>query len=236
MANSLGDRMKGYEHVNRNFLIKRMPVVIRLDGKAFHTYTKNCGKPYDSDLHIVRKATLEHLCKEIQGVIIGYSQSDEISLVLKDWQTFNTSAWFNNNIQKICSVSASMCTMRWNSAVNFMNYDIGHIVLEPCAMFDSRVFNLPKEEVVNYLIWRQQDWERNSVQMLAQSLYSHKELQGKSCSQLITKIEEEFNIIWGNFLPWKKQGEIWFGGKTQESFLFKNNRVLIEEELNLELN
>jgi len=233
LANSLGDRMKGYEYVNRNFLIKRMPVVIRLDGRAFHTYTKHVDKPFSEDLHRVRKYVLEFLCTNIQGVIAGYSQSDEISLVLKDWSTFKTEAWFSNNLQKMCSISASMCTMAWNY---YLKDDSEEGQLFPTAVFDSRVFNIPREEVVNYLLWRQQDWERNSVQMLAQSLYSHKELQGKSCSQLITKIEEEFNIIWGNLLPWKKQGEIWFGGKTQESFLFKDNRVLIEEELNLELN
>lgn len=229
MVSSLGDRMKGYEHVNRNFLIKRMPVVIRLDGKAFHTYTKDLDRPYSTCLYDARRATLEYLCNNIQGVLIGYSQSDEISLVLKDWTTLKTQSWFDGNLQKICSISASMCTMEWNNIA----YDT--LSLGNTALFDSRVFNLPKEEVVNYLLWRQQDWERNSVQMLAQSLYAHKELQGKSCPELVTKIEEEFGIIWGNLEPWQKQGEVWFDGAIQEDFLFKENRALLEDELNLEL-
>jgi tRNA(His) guanylyltransferase len=229
MVSSLGDRMKGYEHVNRSFLIRRMPVVIRLDGKAFHTYTKHLDRPYSTALYDARRTTLEYLCNNIQGVLIGYSQSDEISLVLKDWTTLKTEAWFDGNLQKICSVSASMCTMIWNQI------STGGVSLTPNALFDSRVFNLPREEVVNYLLWRQQDWERNSVQMLAQSLYSHKELQGKSCPELITKIEEEFGIIWGNLEPWCKQGEVWYGGGIQENFLFKEKRSKIDAALNLEM-
>lgn len=236
MKKSLGDRMKGYENVNRNYLIKRMPVVIRLDGKAFHTYTRGCDKPYDEQLHEVRQSTLQYLCENIQGCIIGYSQSDELSLVLKDWQTFTTSAWFDNNLQKIVSVSASMCTMKWNMLCsgyiehcNLMGIDYE---LVNNAVFDSRAFNVPKEEVVNYLIWRQQDWERNSVQMLGQSLYSQKQLHGLSCPQIITKVEEEHGIVWGNFEPWKKQGEVWIKDICiVPDFIFKNNREMLELEL-----
>lgn len=236
MKKSLGDRMKGYENVNRNYLIKRMPVVIRLDGKAFHTYTRGCDKPYDEQLHEVRQSTLQYLCENIQGCIIGYSQSDELSLVLKDWQTFTTSAWFDNNLQKIVSVSASMCTMKWNMLCsgyiehcNLMGIDYE---LVNNAVFDSRAFNVPKEEVVNYLIWRQQDWERNSVQMLGQSLYSQKQLHGLSCPQIITKVEEEHGIVWGNFEPWKKQGEVWIKDiGIVPDFIFKNNREMLELEL-----
>jgi tRNA(His) 5'-end guanylyltransferase len=223
MKKSLGDRMKGYENVNRNFLTKRTPVVIRLDGKAFHTYTKGLDKPYDTKLHITRKDTLKYLCENIQGAIIGYSQSDELSIVIKDWQTFTTSAWFDNNIQKIVSVSASMCTMFWNRTANCVLGIDG-------AIFDSRVFNVPKEEVVNYLLWRQQDWERNSVQMLAQSLYSHKEIQGISNDALVGKIEWEFGIVWGNLDPWAKQGEVWIKDLgLVESCLFKNEREQLEK-------
>lgn len=241
MKKSLGDRMKGYENVNRNYLMKRTPVIIRLDGKSFHTYTRGCDKPYDTQLHEVRKSTLQYLCENIQGCIIGYSQSDELSLVLKDWQTFTTSAWFDNNLQKIVSVSASMCTMKWNSNVikeNYFPYLGGYMETEgqtllPNAVFDSRAFNVPREEVVNYLIWRQQDWERNSVQMLGQSLYSQKQLQGLSCPQIITKVEEEHGIVWGNFEPWKKQGEVWIKDiGIVPDFIFKDNREMLELELN----
>ena len=237
MKKSLGDRMKGYENVNRSYLMKRTPVIIRLDGKAFHTYTRSCDKPYDEGLHQIRKSTLEYLCENIQGVIIGYSQSDEISLVLKDWQTFTTSAWFDNNLQKLVSVSASMCTMRWNllCSGNIQHCDLMGIdySLINNAVFDSRAFNVPKEEVVNYLIWRQQDWERNSVQMLGQSLYSQKQLHGLSCPDIITLVEQEHNIVWGNLDPWKKQGEVWIKDTgVMQSCIFKDYREDLENLIN----
>lgn len=233
MKKSLGDRMKGYENVNRNYLIKRMPVVVRLDGKAFHTYTRGCDKPYDEQLHEVRQSTLQHLCENIQGCIIGYSQSDELSLVLKDWQTFTTSAWFDNNLQKIVSVSASMCTMFWNRGVFHDFVSTGESEIDYNAIFDSRAFNVPKEEVVNYLIWRQQDWERNSIQMLGQSLYSQKQLHGLSCPQIITKVEEEHGIVWGNLEPWKKQGEVWVKDcGIVPNVIFKDSRPYLEGQLN----
>lgn len=231
MKKSLGDRMKGYENVNRTYLMRRTPVIIRLDGKAFHTYTKGCDKPFDEQLHQVRSATLKYLCENIQGVILGYSQSDEISLILKDWNNFNTSAWFDNNLQKLVSVSAGMCTMKWNKLAGYMyEHELG--VLQNDAIFDSRAFNLPKEEVVNYFVWRQQDWERNSVQMLARSFYSQKECFKLSCPELITKVENEKGVVWGNLDNWKKQGEIWFNGEiVSRPFIFKNERLLIQQIL-----
>lgn len=167
-----------------------------------------------------------------------YSQSDEITLVLKDWTTFTTSSWFGNKIQKICSVSASMCTAYWNVIANSIDGErtTDSDKFFAMALFDSRCFNIPKEEVVNCLIWRQQDWERNSVQLLAQSLYSHKELQGKSCKSLITQIEEEKGIVWGNLPDWQKRGEFWFDGSIQPTPLFKEYREEIEEVLNYTTN
>jgi tRNA(His) 5'-end guanylyltransferase len=229
---SLGDRMKEYERVTTSQkLMSRTPIIIRLDGKAFHTYTKGCKKPYDRDLHEVRQHTLMYLCENIQGVVFGYSQSDELSLVLKDWDTFQTQGWFDNKLQKLCSVSASMCTAYWNERVLTVTYGL-HNKVSDVAIFDSRVFNLPKEEVVNYLVWRQQDWERNSVQMLAQSLYSHKELQGLSCKQLVTKVEEEHDIVWGNLPTHQKRGEFWIRGEgLVDTPIFKDSRQELEQLL-----
>jgi tRNA(His) 5'-end guanylyltransferase len=220
---SLGDRMKGYENISRHYLMRRTPVVIRLDGKAFHSYTKNLDKPYSEALHTIRQEVLERLCKSLQGAVIGYAQSDELSIILKDWQSLETSAWFDNNLQKIVSVTSSMCTANWNYLAHWKN------LTTKLAMFDCRAFNIPKEEVANYLLWRQQDWERNSIQMLAQSLYSHKQLQNKSCAQLVTMFEQEHGIVWGNLESWKKQGEWWVDGELIEGdFLVKNNRELLD--------
>lgn len=201
---SLGDRMKeNYENRAKTYLVRRMPVIIRLDGKAFHTFTKGLKRPYDEIFHNTMNATLKYLCENIQGCKLGYTQSDEITLLLTDYDTLTTDAWFDYNVQKICSVSASMATMAfnqylalfykdfredvyeaWNVSDEDMNYcDVLRKKLHS-AMFDSRCFNIPKEEVANCFIWRQQDATRNAIQMLGQCNFSHKELQGKSCNDI----------------------------------------------------
>lgn len=195
---SLGDRMKeNYENRAKTYLVRRMPVIIRLDGKAFHTFTKGLKKPYDEIFHNTMNATMKYLCENIQGCKLGYTQSDEITLLLTDYDTLTTDAWFDNNVQKICSVSASMATMVFNRFfTKFFNeiFTYGKDESEEytrilfnkigIAMFDSRCFNIPEDEVVNCFIWRQQDATRNAIQMLGQCNFSHKELQGKSCSDI----------------------------------------------------
>lgn len=231
---SLGDRMKGYERVAQSNLIKRMPVIIRLDGRAFHTYTKRCEKPFDFDLSTIRSEVMDTLCQEIQGVLFGYSQSDEISLVLKDWDTFNTQPWFGNKLQKLVSVSASICTAYWNVLAQCADGEriYGSDKFLQYATFDSRAFNIPKEEVVNYLIWRQQDWERNSVQMLARSKYSHKACHKKSCKELITMLEEEHGIVYGDLPIEQKRGEFWIRGRgLTDCPIFKHTRSILQEHL-----
>lgn len=227
---SLGDRMKSYEGISRIYLTKRMPVIIRIDGKAFNSFTKGFQRPFDEILIKAMQETAKYLCKNIMGCKIAYTQSDEISLLLEDYERVETQPWFENNLQKIVSVSASMATMAFNrafaDAVNerysyytginadewtgsieefdklFDNYfaKIG------TAMFDSRVFILPKEEVCNYFIWRQQDASRNSIQMVAQSLFSHKQLQNKNCDQLQEMMFQEHNINWNDYATVHKRG------------------------------
>ena len=209
---SLGDRMKeNYENRAKTYLVRRMPVIIRLDGKAFHTFTKGLKKPYDEIFHNTMNATMKYLCENIQGCKLGYTQSDEITLLLTDYDTLDTDAWFGYNVQKMCSVSASMATMAFNKffAQNFDQWGRAHLpdwddggtnqtidedimklcrdygkAVEKGAMFDSRCFNITKEEVTNCFLWRQQDATRNAIQMLGQCNFSHKELQGKSCNEI----------------------------------------------------
>lgn len=169
-----------YEDRTRYFLPRRTYTIIRLDGKAFHTYTRGMEKPYSELLTNAMDFTAINLCKEIQGVKFAYTQSDEISLLLTDFSGPETQAWFDGNIQKIVSVAASIATVHFNN---------GMMLNSPTpamrAMFDARVFTIPdRTEVANYFIWRQQDAVRNSIQMLAQSLYSHKQLEGKNSSEL----------------------------------------------------
>ena len=203
----LGDRMKeSYENRSKTYLVRRMPVIIRLDGKAFHTFTKHLQKPYDEVFHNAMNSTMKYLCENIQCCKLGYTQSDEITLLLTDYDTLDTDAWFDNNVQKICSISASLATWAFNtffaeevnvwaaknniSPMEYLNEGKDEYLLKlhkayrnACikgAMFDSRCFNIPESEVTNCFIWRQQDATRNAIQMLGQCHFSHKELQDKS--------------------------------------------------------
>lgn len=215
---SLGDRMKkNYEKRSQIKLIRRMPVIIRLDGRAFHTFTKGFKRPFDEELNRIMRETTIFLLEQIQGAKLAYTQSDEISILVTDYDYLETQAWFDNNIQKICSVSASIATCEFNKQYLqpwLKNYyelaEYSHEVEEmpKLANFDARCFNIPKEEVNNYFVWRQNDWIRNSIQMVAQSLYSHKELHGKGQIEQLGMIARE-GIDWRNDYPLK-----WTHGNT----------------------
>jgi tRNA(His) 5'-end guanylyltransferase len=201
---SLGDRMKEfYENRSKLYLPRRVPVIIRLDGKAFHTFTKGLKKPYDEIFHNAMNATTKYLCENIQGCKLGYTQSDEITLLLTDYDTLTTDAWFGYSVQKMCSVAASMATMAFNKFFAYEYEELNRMVsvwespdddvdymytvydkMVKGALFDARCFSIPKEEVTNCFIWRQQDATRNAVQMLGQCNFSHKALHGKSCNDI----------------------------------------------------
>ena len=224
----LGTRMKEfYEQVPKFKLYRRTPVAIRIDGKAFHTFTKGFQKPFDEVLGNTMVRTMEYLCKNIQGCVFGYTQSDEITLILVDYQTHETDAWFDYEIQKICSISASMATMAFNRfflnelhdyLYNLPRKDNGELykedyqqscvydsAIDKGAMFDARCFNIPKEEVTNLVYWRQLDATRNSIQMVGQANFSHNELQGKSCNMIQDMLHEQKGINWNNYeTRWKR--------------------------------
>lgn len=195
---SLGDRMKEYyENRSKTYLTRRTPVIIRLDGKAFHSFTKGFKRPYDEIFHEAMNNTMKYLCANIQGCKLGYTQSDEITLLLTDYTTLTTDAWFGYGVQKMCSVAASMATLMFNryfrDAINkkftdtiedFDYFKTLSLARDKGAMFDARCFNIPREEVINCFIWRQQDATRNAIQMLGQTHFTHKELQGKSCNDI----------------------------------------------------
>ena len=203
---NLGDRMKeNYENRAKTQLLRRTPVIIRLDGKAFHTFTKDFNKPFDDIIIKTMQQTMLALCKSIQGCVLGYTQSDEITLVLNDYAKLETSAWFDYDVQKVCSVSASIATLEFNENYtqilqrkNIFPPDFRALVRG--ALFDSRCFNIPKEEVANCILWRQQDAIRNSINSVGQAHFLHKELQGLSTKQVLDKLLKEKNINW-NDLP-----------------------------------
>jgi len=201
----LGDRMKLYEKVSQINLTRRMPCIIRIDGKAFHTFTSGMNKPWDIRLVNLFLESIIFLCENIQGLKIAYWQSDEVSLLLTDYEKITTDAWFDKNVQKMVSVSASLITAKFN---RLLFRDLFFTEERYCipVMFDSRVFTLPKEEVCNYFIWRQQDAERNSIQGLAQANFPHKQLLNLSCDKLQDKLFLEKGISWNNCATWQKRG------------------------------
>jgi len=213
---ALGDRMKEfYEDRTRIKLPRRTFTIIRIDGKAFHTYTRGLQRPFDQGLIEDMNATTAYLCKNIQGAKFGYVQSDEISLVLTDFDDLGTHAWFDNNLQKMASVAASMATAEFNRLRMMRLMRNSQIFLEPehikamrMAEFDARVFQIPFiDEVENYFIWRQQDAVRNSISSVAQSLYSTRELHGKKTDDMQELIFQK-GINWNDYDFRMKRGAV----------------------------
>lgn len=237
---SLGDRMKGYESTSKSKLLRRTPVIIRLDGKAFHTWTRQLGavdesldfEPYGNVMHVLMRNATQYLMDNIQNAVLAYSQSDEISILLNDWKKLNTDQWFAGAVQKITSVSASMATAAFNDSVRENNLR----TYLPLALFDARVFNVPKEEVVNYFVWRQQDASRNSIQMLGQFYFSHKQMHGKNISQVQDMLMEEHSQNWNDIDTRKKRGFCVHGDGhyDKEIPIFTQDRNYIERFLESE--
>lgn len=223
MFDALGDRMKSfYEDRYRIYLTRRMPVIIRVDGNSFHTFTRGLDKPFDADFMKIMQKTCLSLCQNIQGCVGGYVQSDEISLLLIDYQTIYSDAWFDYNLQKITSLAAARATMTFNHFVDelWMSYsdeygEIGTLKARTKyllwgkkvdkAIFDARAFNVPKEEVCNYFIWRQKDATRNSIQAAGQAHFSHKELDHKSQSDIQEMLFRK-GINWNDYSTVEKRG------------------------------
>lgn len=244
---SLGTRMKEYyEGIPKTRLMRRTPVAIRIDGKAFHTFTRGFRKPFDMVLMESMQETMKYLCENIQGCVFGYTQSDEITLILIDYQKKETSAWFDYEVQKMCSISASMATMVFNrifrskakedidyinEAWNIDDEDKKYVkslykALESGAMFDARCFNIPKEEVTNLVYWRQQDATRNSIQMVGRAYFSHKELNNKSCDDIQEMLWSTYNINWDKFPITQKRGTACIKDANGKWFVDKEMPIL----------
>ena len=246
----LGMRMKNfYEARSKTTLMRRTPVAIRIDGKAFHTFTRGFNKPFDHLLIKTMQETMQYLCENIQGCVLGYTQSDEITLILVDYKKLTSEAWFDYEVQKLCSISASMATMAfnkffdWNVEEDLSNYkskayempqDLNYYyntlraAARKGAMFDSRCFNIPKEEVTNLIYWRQLDATRNSIQMVGQANFSHKELQNKSCNMIQDMLLTQKNINWNNYPTTLKRGSCCI--KTEDGWIIDNEIPIFKDE------
>lgn len=217
----IGARMKAYENCYRIYLPKRQAVIVRIDGRAFHSFTKGFNRPYDALFAQCMRETAKQLCENISGCVFGYTQSDEISLVLVDYKNINTEPWFGNNLQKIVSISASMATHFFNEefrravfkeSVNNKNWGPDSetpymkALSSRFAFFDARAFIVPREEVANYIYWRQLDCVRNSIQLAGQAYFSHKQLQNKNCDQIQEMLWQEHQVNWSKYPNWFKNG------------------------------
>lgn len=222
----LAKRMKGYEAVSGSLLTKRTPVILRFDGKAFHTFTRGFEKPYDKIFMKTMQETMMYLCQNIQGCVLGYTQSDEISLVLVDYKRIDTQPWLGYRTQKMTSIGASMATLAFNKIfkqnVNeywstLMEFDMMDEeqdrlcdtywkAVEKGAMFDCRAFNIPKEEVTNNIYWRQFDAMKNSVQMLGRCYFNEKELYKKNTDAIKSMLVEKFGVSWDEMPTEFKRG------------------------------
>lgn len=229
----LDERMKTYESVSKNFLTMRTPVIIRVDGRAFHTFTKHLTKPFCSRLTDAMIETANYLCENVQNCVMAYTQSDEISLLLVDYKNIDSEQWFKGNIQKISSVSASLATAKFNQ--EWSGEDI--------ATFDSRCFNIPRNDVCNYFIYRQRDCIRNNIEAVAHSLYSQKDINGLNNKELIVKIKTEFGMdcddgsLWHTYFPSTlKNGVLidqnsegnWGEWEPREAPIFSEHRGVVE--------
>lgn len=223
----LAERMKGYEKRNRYYLQRRMPVILRLDMRAEHSFTRGFERPFDEVFIKSMQDTAKYLCENIQNCKLSYQQSDEITLLLVDYDKLNTDCFFDYRVDKLCSIAASMATMafnkffekyvdeyrfsKWDGVSKYEDGTWGYIqtllnAVDKGAMFDARCFNIPKEEVTNLCYWRQLDASRNSIQMVGQANFSHKELQNKSCNDIQDMLMTQKGINWNDLPTYQKRG------------------------------
>lgn len=223
MNDELGIRIKeNYENRTRYYLPRRTYTLLRLDGKSFHTYTRGLQRPFDKGLSEDMDAAVIAMLPEIQGAVFAYLQSDECSILLTDFEKPATSAWFDGNIQKMSSVAASIMTAEFNHRRILRAYHnlssteklTPHqawdcVSVKSLANFDCRCFSIPDRiEVMNYLRWRQQDCIRNSVSMVAQNTFNHKELHGKSQSDMHEMLHSK-SVNWAtDFTDGEKNGRV----------------------------
>ena len=246
-------RMKRYELSSRQYLTRRTPVLIRIDGKAFHTFTHGMARPFDMVITQSMQNTMKYLCENIQGCVLGFTQSDEITLLLVDFQTVESEAWFDYKVDKICSVSSSMATLEFNKsfarnsevyrkACNSRDDAIGTIyerALSKGALFDSRCFNVPINDVCNAFIWRQKDAMRNSVRQVGHEYIGKKKLHKVSTKDTVEKLLS-YGVFYDDFATELRRGSCCYKGDEGKFFIdkeipeFTEDRNFIERWLQYE--
>lgn len=216
----LGDRMKAYEETFRTTLPVRMPAVIRLDGKAFHSLTRHCERPFDERFHSCMTYAASAILAEIPGRM-AYCQSDEVSILLIDYNRFDTEQWFKGVVQKMVSVSASMMGVEFSTRWGKPGY------------FDARIFVVPERDIVNYFIWRQRDAMRNAVSMAAQAQFSPKQLHGKHSDDMIGMLHEK-GILFDQYPAWFRCGSVVTKTSSEAAPVFSKERGYLTKFLAIE--
>lgn len=216
-STSLGDRMKQYEAAWKTTLPRRLPCVIRVDGRSFHQYLRAADKPFDLGFVADMAQVAEALCEEISGAVFAYHQSDEISVLVQDWADVHTEPWFGGGLQKIVSICAAIATS----------------ALTACRggrpLFDARAFVLPNAvEVANYFLWRQRDAVRNSVSMAAQAHFSHKRLQGVSGARMQEMLFTERGVNWNDYPAECRCGQVAVKLTGEREFTYTDKRTKAE--------
>lgn len=209
MPDSLGDRMKSYERDYEQRLMPQVPVIIRLDGKGFHKVTSKMDKPYDAAFIKIMQL-LTHQLVRYSNAVVGYQQSDEITLVLYN-DNPQGELFFAGKCNKLNSVLASYATWWYNTTASLCRLmgDRAKEKFDNYGLFDCRCFSVPnKWEAINCLRWREQDATRNSIQMAARSMYSHSECENKNCSQLQDMMHDK-GVNWNNYPADFKMGSYW---------------------------
>ena len=208
MIDKMGDRLKMFEGIEAGrILIPNLPICVRVDGRAFHTFTRGMNRPYDERMSKAMIETMKYLVKKTDACI-GYVQSDEISLVLSDIKE----PLFGGRVQKLTSVIAAMATAKFNDEIHKSFPD------KPLAEFDCRVWNVPnRTEAANTILWREFDATKNSISMAARSVYSDNQLLNKNSS-------EKQEMLWQKGINWDKY-PVFFKRGTYA------RRVVIERKL-----
>lgn len=197
-ATSLGDRMKRYETTTRALLPRRTYSLLRVDGRAFHSYLRGARRPFDEVFMADMDAVAEALCAEISGAVFAYAQSDEVSVLFTDFASAGTEPWFGGVVSKQVSVSAALATAVLNE-----RRPGGR------ALFDARVFTVADAvEVANYFVWRQRDAVRNSISMAAQAQFPHRRLQGVSSGGMQELLWSEAGINWNDYPVGCRRGRV----------------------------
>jgi tRNA(His) 5'-end guanylyltransferase len=212
-STDLGDRMKSYEAATRYVLPRRTYAVIRVDGRAFHSYLRGADKPFDFRFMADMANVAGALCEEIGGAMFAYLQSDEISVLVTDFGSTHTEPWFGGVVQKMASIAAAtatacLCAQRSGLPV-----------------FDGRVFTIPSAvEVANYFLWRQRDAVRNSVSMAAQAHFSHKSLHGMNGAQMQERLWQEKGVNWNDYPGHAKRGSVCTRYTVEEDVTYTDKR------------